>query len=142
MSAESRSERPPRLRSAEPWDDEDESSDGKARHRAEEAVREPRERARKSEDESVARPRRPAWLSPLTLRILAINVLVLAIPVLGLLHLGQYRQSLIAAELDALILQGRTFTLPLANSAVAVSVSGEESLEAEPTRQLMRVLLT
>lgn len=90
-----------------------------------------------------ARPpiRRPAWRSPLTLRILAINVLVLAIPVLGLLHLPQYRQSLIEAELASLRTQARAFALTLASSAVVVDQDGDETLLAEGTRHAMRVLL-
>ncbi len=40
--------------------------------------------------------RRRRLISPLTRRILTLNVLVLMIPVLGLLHLDQYRQSLIS----------------------------------------------
>ena len=50
---------------------------------------------------SASRPgrRRPrGWRSPLTRRILTINVLVLLIPVLGLMHLDQYRDSLNAAD--------------------------------------------
>ena len=44
----------------------------------------------------------PAWRSPLTRRILLVNMLVLLIPVLGLLHLEQYRQSLIDSEIEAM----------------------------------------
>src|SRR5688572_27759265 len=39
--------------------------------------------------------RRPLWQSPLTRRILAVNILAIAIPVVGLLYLDNYRQSLI-----------------------------------------------
>jgi two-component system sensor histidine kinase ChvG len=86
-----------------------------------------------------ARPRRR--LSPLTLRILILNVLVLLIPVLGLLHLEDYRQSLIAAELDALKIQGRAFSLSLGSTAVMTSALGEERLLPEMSRHLMRVML-
>jgi two-component system sensor histidine kinase ChvG len=86
--------------------------------------------------------KRGAWRSPLTRRILAINVLVLAIPVLGLLHLEQYRDSLVEAELEALRTQARAFATTLAGSAVVVTQSGEEKLLAEGTRHAMRVLLS
>ncbi len=85
---------------------------------------------------------RGAWRSPLTRRILALNVLVLAVPVLGLLHLEQYRDSLIEAELDALRTQARAFATTLAGSSVVVTQSGEEKLLAEGTRHAMRVLLS
>ena len=86
--------------------------------------------------------RRRRWRSPLMRRILVLNVLALVIPILGLLHLGQYRQTLIAAELDALRIQARTFALSLGSTAVVGTQLGEERLLAEMVRHLMRVLLT
>ncbi len=79
--------------------------------------------------------------SPLIRRILLLNVLVLAIPVFGLLHLDQYRHSLIASELDSLRIQARTFALTLGSAAVVGTPRGEERLMAETARHLMRVLL-
>ncbi len=87
------------------------------------------------------RSRRRRLISPLTRRILALNVLVLMIPVLGLMHLDQYRQSLIAAELEALRTQGRTFALSLGSTAVVGTQFGNEQLLPEMARHLMRVLL-
>jgi two-component system, OmpR family, sensor histidine kinase ChvG len=97
-------------------------------------------------DEGVAtsRPqrRRPrGWRSPLTRRILTINVMVLLIPVLGLMHLDQYRDSLIAAEIDSLRIQARAFSLSLGSTAVVATQVGDEQLLPEVTRNLMRVLL-
>jgi two-component system sensor histidine kinase ChvG len=86
--------------------------------------------------------RRPrGWRSPLTRRILTINVLVLLIPVLGLMHLDQYRDSLIAAEIDSLRIQARAFSLSLGSTAVVATQVGDERLLPEVTRNLMRVLL-
>ena len=95
--------------------------------------------------EAAPRPRRTGrprgFRSPLTRRILALNVLVLVIPVLGLLHLNQYRQTLITSEIDSLHVQARTFALTLGSTAVVGSPLGEERLMAETARRLMRVLL-
>ena len=90
-----------------------------------------------------ARGRRRRWrlISPLTRRILTLNVLVLMVPVLGLMHLDQYRQSLIAAELDALRTQGKAFALSLGSTAVVGTQFGDEQLLPEMARHLMRVLL-
>lgn len=88
------------------------------------------------------RGRRSRWKSPLTRRILAINVLALLIPVMGLLHLDQYRLSLITSELEALETQGKAFALSLGSTAAAVGQGDEESLQPDMTRQLMRVLLS
>jgi len=79
--------------------------------------------------------------SPLIRRILLLNVLVLVIPVFGLLHLDQYRHTLIASELDSLLVQARTFALTLGSAAVAGASRGEDRLIAESARHLMRVLL-
>ena len=63
------------------------------------------------------RPRRRT-ISPITRRILAVNVLALGILVAGLLYLGQYRQSLIDAELTALMIQADMFAAALGEGAV------------------------
>ncbi len=86
-------------------------------------------------------PRR-GWPSPLTRRILVLNVLVLLIPVMGLLHLESYRATLIEAELESLRIQGQAFSLTLGSSAVIASRVGRERLLPEMTRHLMRLLLT
>ena len=84
---------------------------------------------------------RHGWRSPLTRRILLLNLAVLVIPVLGLMHLEQYRNSLIAAELDGLRTQARSFSLSLGSTAVVASTAGVERLLPELTRHLMRLLL-
>jgi two-component system sensor histidine kinase ChvG len=53
----------------------------------------------------------------LTRRVLIINMAALLIPILGLLHLDQYRASLIVSELDALKVQAHAFALSLVNVA-------------------------
>ena len=50
-----------------------------------------------------------AAVSPITRRILAINMAALLIPIAGLLYLGPYRDGLIDSELEALRLQAETF---------------------------------
>jgi two-component system sensor histidine kinase ChvG len=88
------------------------------------------------------RRRRPFWRSPLTRRILALNMLVLLIPVLGLLHLDQYRQTLIDSELKALQVQAETFALAIGSAAVQDVGGGEQRLVEEQTRQTVRLLLS
>jgi two-component system sensor histidine kinase ChvG len=69
-------------------------------------------------------------------------MLVLLIPVLGLLHLEDYRQSLITSELDSVRTQARAFALSFASTTVVEAQAGEERLLPESARHLMRVLLT
>ena len=57
-------------------------------------------------------------LSPLTLRVLAVNVLALAILVGGLLFLGQYRESLFDAKVAALSTNGAIIAGALGEGAV------------------------
>lgn len=80
-------------------------------------------------------------LSPLTRRILAVNVLALGLLGLGLLYLGEYQQSLVAAELDALRTQGQIFAAALGEGAVIDSVGEGDTLIPELGRQMMRRLV-
>ncbi|MFC5347786.1 MULTISPECIES: stimulus-sensing domain-containing protein [Azospirillum] len=73
-------------------------------------------------------------MSPLTLRILAVNVLALALLMAGLLYLGRYQDRLIQAETEALATEARIFASALGEGAVnriltAPSPTGDESGE-------------
>ncbi|KAA0597675.1 HAMP domain-containing protein [Azospirillum lipoferum] len=73
-------------------------------------------------------------VSPLTLRILAVNVLALALLMAGLLYLGRYQDRLIQAETEALATEARIFASALGEGAVnriltAPSPTGDESGE-------------
>ena len=87
------------------------------------------------------RVRRRKRLSPLTRRILAVNVLALGLLGLGLLYLGEYQQSLIGAELDALRTQGQIFAAALGEGAVIDSVGEGETLVPDLGRMMMRRLV-
>jgi two-component system, OmpR family, sensor histidine kinase ChvG len=67
---------------------------------------------------SEGRPHRRRRISPLTLRILAVNVLALALLVVGLLYLGRYQDRLIQAEMEALATEARIFASALGEGAV------------------------
>jgi two-component system sensor histidine kinase ChvG len=80
-------------------------------------------------------------LSPLTRRILAVNVLAIALLGLGLLYLGEYQRSLVTTELESLRVQGRIFAAALGEGAV-IDVAGEgEALVPELGRDMMRRLV-
>ncbi len=79
--------------------------------------------------------------SSLTRRILTLNVLALAIPVLGLLYLGEYRSSLVQQQLDLLRTEGELFSGALAASGVVTDPSGGEELLPETTRSTVRRLV-
>jgi len=84
-------------------------------------------------------PRRA--VSPLTLRILAVNALALGILVGGLLYLGEYQRSLVDAKMEALSTQGRIFAGALGESAVASQRGGIPQLDEEMARQVVRRLV-
>jgi two-component system, OmpR family, sensor histidine kinase ChvG len=90
---------------------------------------------------AAAPPRRRARISPLTRRILAVNVLALGLLGLGLLYLGEYQLSLVAAQLDALRTQGQIFAAALGEGAVIDSLGEGETLIPELGRQMMRRLV-
>ena len=85
--------------------------------------------------------RRPLWQSPLTRRILAVNIIALFIPVVGLLFLDNYRQSLIESEQELLKTEAKLFSGALAASGVVTGPLGEERLLPETTRQTVRRLV-
>ena len=80
-------------------------------------------------------------LSPLTRRILAVNVLALGLLGLGLLYLGEYQQSLVSAQLDALKTQGQVFAAALGEGAVIDSLGEGEQLLPALGRQMMQRLV-
>jgi two-component system sensor histidine kinase ChvG len=87
------------------------------------------------------RRRRKGRLSPLTRRILALNVLAIAIPIAGLLYLDDYRQNLVDSRLAALRTQAELFAGALGTSGVAIGPQGEEYLVPETVRHTVRRLV-
>ena len=93
----------------------------------------PKNRSRKG------RPRR--LLSPLTRRILAVNVLALALLVGSLLYLGEYRNNLIDAELKALGVQAEMFAAALGEGAVVADSLYGQRLASEIADRIVRRLV-
>jgi two-component system sensor histidine kinase ChvG len=85
------------------------------------------------------RPRlRRLPISPLTLRILAVNMLALAILVSGLLYLGQYQDNLILSHLEALKGDARVFAGMVAEGGTVGDVNGQFALSPRPARSVIR----
>src|SRR6266436_5047621 len=85
---------------------------------------------------------RRRWpISPLTRRILAVNVLALALLAGGFLYLGKYQASLIGQQIEALKTQGEVFSAALGEGAVLDSVDEGEILLPDLARQMMRRLV-
>jgi len=91
--------------------------------------------------EPAARPRHASGPSPLTKRILGVNVIALAILGLVLLQLGDYQQSLVETQLAALKTQAQVFAAALGESAVSEAPGGDEALVTELARQMTRRLI-
>lgn len=85
--------------------------------------------------------RRRYRLSPLTLRILAINVVALALLGGGFFYLGEYQQNLVYAQTEALKTQAQIFAAALGAGAVDDSGSGGDALNLERSREMMRRLV-
>ena len=91
-------------------------------------------------DKNAPRPRGRVF-SPLTRRILTVNVIALGILVSGILYLGEYRRNLIDAELKSLGVQAEMFAAALGEGAVtALSPSGQQ-LVSEISNQIVRRLV-
>jgi two-component system, OmpR family, sensor histidine kinase ChvG len=83
--------------------------------------------------------RRP--FSPLTGRILAVNVLALAILGGGFLYLGKYQASLFDQQIESLKTQARIFAAALGEGAVLDSAGDRQVLLPDLARQMMRRLV-
>lgn len=100
---------------------------------------EPQEEAEvREKPKRIPASRRSLWQSPLTRRILALNVMALLVPVLGLLYLPTYRDSLLQSELELLKTEGKLFSGALAASGVVTGPLGDEKLLPETSRQTIR----
>ncbi|MFQ5958183.1 MAG: stimulus-sensing domain-containing protein [Alphaproteobacteria bacterium] len=104
--------------------------------------------ARRARDHARVGVRRPPLraprrgpLSPLTRRILAINILALGIVVVGLLYLDAYRRGLIESKIAALRTQGELIGGALGESVVTSPAGGVYTIDAEAARQMLRRLV-
>jgi len=79
-------------------------------------------------------------LSPIMLRILAVNVMALAILVGSLLYLGRYQDRIIASELDDLLRQARITASAVAEGAVVVGDDERNILSPLLARLMVRRL--
>ncbi|HXR86749.1 MAG TPA: stimulus-sensing domain-containing protein [Stellaceae bacterium] len=80
-------------------------------------------------------------MSPLTLRILAINVVALALLGGGLFYLGEYQQNLIATQTEALKTQAKIFAAALGEGAVDPTLPTGPALQPERAREMVRRLV-
>src|SRR5271156_3813046 len=80
-------------------------------------------------------------ISPLTRRILAVNVLALALLAGGFLYLGKYQASLVGQQIESLKTQGKVFAAALGEGAVLDSADEGEVLLPDLARQMMRRLV-
>jgi two-component system sensor histidine kinase ChvG len=80
-------------------------------------------------------------VSPLTRRIVAVNVLPLALLAVGFLYLGKFEASLIGQQTESLHTQGEIFAAALSEGAVLDSVDEGEVLLPDLARQMMRRLV-
>lgn len=78
--------------------------------------------------------------SPLTRRILTVNVLPLAILVAGILYLDEYREGLIEAELVALETQAEIFAGALGEGAIGTKPDGAQFILPGVARPMLRRL--
>jgi two-component system sensor histidine kinase ChvG len=83
---------------------------------------------------------RKRLISPLTRKMLIVNFIAVLIPVAGFLSLGEYRDSLIETEMDALKTQGEVFAGAIGEGAIATTLSGDQMLDIPPAQQIVRRL--
>ncbi len=86
-------------------------------------------------------PRRERLISPLTRRILTVNLVAIGSLVAGLLYLGEYRRSLIANELTSLRAQAEMFAAALGEGAVVSEARNGQFLVSDVAHQITRRLV-
>jgi two-component system, OmpR family, sensor histidine kinase ChvG len=86
-------------------------------------------------------PRRPSRLSPLTKRILAVNILALAILGAGLLELGDYQQGLVDTQLASLRTEAQVFAAAFGTGAISQTDSGTDHLSTAMARNMAERLV-
>ncbi len=94
----------------------------------------------KSNKREGRRADQPVRGSPITRRILAINIFALAVLVVGLLYEGEYRKGLINSEIAALTTQAEMVAAALGEAAVGGEQSQNQFLRADAARQIIRRL--
>lgn len=86
------------------------------------------------------KPRR--WrISPLTLRIMAVNVAAILILALGVIYTSQYERELIDSELAALSNEARLYAAALAEGGVREDILGHAALASDLSRHMVRKLI-
>jgi len=90
-----------------------------------------------------ARRRRLRWprISPLTQRIVAVNVLPVALLAVGFLYLGKFEATLIGQQIESLHTQAEIFEAAISEGAVLDSSDEGEVLLPGLARQMMRRLV-
>ncbi len=98
--------------------------------------------ARGRETPSLLRRRRPSRrYSPLTRRILLLNIVPVALLALGAVYLSDYEDELIDAELASLLVQGEMVAAGISEVAVVGGETTVNRLDAEAARQLLTRLV-
>jgi two-component system sensor histidine kinase ChvG len=80
-------------------------------------------------------------MSPITRRVLAVNILALLILAAGMLYLADYRRGLISAELAALRTQTELFAAALGEGTAMADAAGVEAFVPAVTTQMVRRLV-
>ncbi|MDH3241262.1 MAG: sensor histidine kinase [Alphaproteobacteria bacterium] len=88
----------------------------------------------------VGSSRPPKRFRSLTWRVLAVNLLGLAILGAGLLYLDRYKQSLIQDQLDSLVTQGGIFAAALGEAAVTTNTTVGRDFLTPQARPIVRRL--
>jgi len=107
------------------------------------ALRPPRRRVTHDETPSTVRRRRRSSrrYSPLTRRILLLNIVPVALLALGAVYLSDYEDELIDAELASLLVQGEMVAAGISEVAVVGGETTVNRLDADTARQLLTRLV-
>src|ERR1700722_2139025 len=80
------------------------------------------------------------YISPITQRILAVNLSALLILAFGLLYSGQYEREMINGEQNSLQVEGRLLSAALAGGGVRETLDGNPVLTQDLSLHMLRQL--
>jgi len=83
----------------------------------------------------------PGLISPITRKILAVNILALGVLASGILFLDEYKKSLISSELEALATQAEMFAVALAETSGNDQPATDRNRVANISNQMVRRLV-
>lgn len=116
------------------------TSEGEPRKRRRNLWWKRRDKHRDKQQRQLKKQRQPKRLSPLTRRILAVNLVPLSVLLAGLFYLDQYEDGLLQGHMDGMRVEGRIISAAIGANAYTDPITGSVTVDTGTTRILVHRL--